>query len=77
MKRLESGALQGEAEFRQEIMVLSRFRHRNVLPFLGCSVDEGQRCIVYELMENGSLEQCLSERPASLPWYHRIIITVA
>lgn len=36
--------------------LLSRTQHSNIISLLGCSIDGDTRFIVYELMQNGSLE---------------------
>ena len=42
-----------------EVEVLSRVQHPNIVPLLGWS-EEGAACVVYALMEGGSLEERLA-----------------
>ncbi|XP_028804840.1 U-box domain-containing protein 35 isoform X2 [Neltuma alba] len=58
-------------QFQRELEILSRVRHPNLLLLLGACPDDG--CLVYEYMENGSLEDRLLKKngTAPLPWYER------
>ncbi|PWZ12995.1 U-box domain-containing protein 35, partial [Zea mays] len=60
--------------FEKELEILGKTRHRHLLLLLGACLDRA--CLVYEYMENGSLEdrlQCKGDT-APLPWYHRFRI---
>lgn len=41
---------------QNEVDLLSKVQHPNIISLLGCSNDGDMKFIVYELMENGSLE---------------------
>lgn len=41
---------------QNEVELLHKIQHPNIISFLGCSIDGDSRFIVYELMPNGSLE---------------------
>ncbi|XP_034710223.1 U-box domain-containing protein 35-like isoform X3 [Vitis riparia] len=58
-------------EFQQELDVLSKIRHPHLLLLLGACSDHG--CLVYEYMENGSLEERLLQKynTAPIPWFER------
>lgn len=43
-------------ELQNEVELLHKIQHPNIISFLGCSIDGDARFIVYELMHNGSLE---------------------
>ncbi|XP_062200268.1 U-box domain-containing protein 52-like isoform X2 [Phragmites australis] len=60
--------------FKQELEILGKIRHRHLLLLLGACLDRA--CLVYEYMENGSLEDRLQCKggTAPLPWYHRLRI---
>lgn len=52
-------------------------RHPNLLCFLGCSkAGAPKRCLVYELMDNGSLEDRLARKgdTPGIPWETRVHI---
>ncbi|GJN19400.1 hypothetical protein PR202_gb06677 [Eleusine coracana subsp. coracana] len=56
-----------EREFDSEVQILGDIRHANIVSLLCCvSSDEGDRLLVYEYMENGSLDRWLHRRDAGL-----------
>ncbi|KAL8167555.1 hypothetical protein V2J09_009054 [Rumex salicifolius] len=61
-------------QFQQELEILSSIRHPHILLLLGACPEQG--CLVYEYMENGSLEDMLSckNRPSPMRWYERFRI---
>ncbi|KAI3907394.1 hypothetical protein MKW92_009712 [Papaver armeniacum] len=61
-------------EFLMEVEILSQLRHPNLVLLLGACPDIG--CLVYEYMENGSLDECLfcEEGTPPLPWFIRFRI---
>ncbi|KAG7589908.1 Protein kinase domain [Arabidopsis suecica] len=74
IKILKSGITEGLKQFRQEIEVLSSMRHPNMVILLGACPEYG--CLVYEYMENGTLEDrlfCRNNTPP-LSWRARFRI---
>ncbi|KAL1193500.1 U-box domain-containing protein 35 [Cardamine amara subsp. amara] len=74
IKILKSGVTQGLKQFQQEIEVLSSMRHPNMVILLGACPEYG--CLVYEYMENGTLEDrlfCKNNTPP-LSWRARFRI---
>ncbi|RID67798.1 hypothetical protein BRARA_C00004 [Brassica rapa] len=71
IKRADEGSLQGEKEFLNEIELLSRLHHRNLVSLIGYCDEEGEQMLVYEFMPNGTLRDWLSE--ANPPVFHRDI----
>lgn len=74
IKVLRSDIAEGQAQFHQEVDVLSRMRHPNMVILLGTCPERG--CLIYEYMENGSLENLLSCKDGTppLPWRDRFRI---
>ncbi|KAH7574402.1 hypothetical protein JRO89_XS03G0292100 [Xanthoceras sorbifolium] len=74
IKVLRPDAAQGKKQFLQEVEVLSCIRHPNMVLLLGACPEYG--CLVYEYMENGSLEDRLFRRGNSPPisWRKRFQI---
>ncbi|XP_044976227.1 U-box domain-containing protein 35-like [Hordeum vulgare subsp. vulgare] len=75
IKVLRPDAQQGRKQFQQEVEVLSCIRHPNMVLLLGACPEYG--CLVYEYMENGSLEDRLFRRGGTptLPWSQRFRIS--
>ncbi|XP_027939981.1 probable receptor-like protein kinase At1g80640 isoform X2 [Vigna unguiculata] len=67
-----------EQEFENEVELLSKIQHPNVISLLGCSSNEDTRIIVYELMHNGSLETQLHgpSHGSALTWHLRMKIAL-
>ncbi|KAG4073921.1 hypothetical protein HA402_014126 [Bradysia odoriphaga] len=60
-----------------ELRHLNSCRHDNILPLYGVSINGTEPCLVYQLMQGGSLEQRLFTRSADVPpltWQQRINI---
>ncbi|CAL9231640.1 unnamed protein product [Arabidopsis halleri] len=74
IKVLRPDAAQGKKQFQQEVEVLSSIRHPHMVLLLGACPEYG--CLVYEFMENGSLEDRLFRRGNSPPlsWRKRFEI---
>ena len=49
----------GDREFIAEIEMLSRLHHRNLVKLVGICIEGQTRCLVYELIRNGSVESHL------------------
>nr|XP_043608316.1 receptor-like protein kinase ANXUR1 [Erigeron canadensis] len=72
IKRLDRRFGQGDPEFWKELMMLSRYTHKNLIALLGFCDEDGEKIIVYEYASNGSLDRHLSS--SSLTWTQRIKI---
>lgn len=59
VKVLKRDDQQGGREFLAEIEMLSRLHHRNLVKLIGLCAEEHLRCLVYELIPNGSVESHL------------------
>ncbi|KAL5475203.1 hypothetical protein EMCRGX_G027275 [Ephydatia muelleri] len=65
------------SSFIQEVKVLSKYHHRNILSLVAYSADGPRPCLVYEYMKNGSLADCLlGKKNIPLPWSVRVNIAV-
>lgn len=62
MKVLKRDDKQGSREFLAEVEMLSRLHHRNLVKLIGICAEDHCRCLVYELVPNGSVESHLHGR---------------
>eukprot|EP01018_Ginkgo_biloba_P003147 Gb_00571 [translate_table: standard] len=59
IKRLYMGSRQGDTEFLNEINLISRVKHTNLVKLLGCCIENSERLLVYEYLHNRSLDKIL------------------
>jgi len=72
VKMVSHGSRQGVREFVAEVVSIGRLRHRNLVQLLGYCRREGELLLVYDYMENGSLDRYLHDQHApTLSWHER------
>ncbi|KAI3777895.1 hypothetical protein L1987_47698 [Smallanthus sonchifolius] len=78
VKMLKRDDRQGSREFLAEIEMLSRLHHRNLVKLFGICTEDHFRCLVYELVPNGSVESHLhgADKIAPLNWCARMKIAL-
>lgn len=82
VKRMESGVVaeKGLHEFKSEIAVLTKVRHRHLVGLLGYCLDGNERLLVYEHMPQGTLSRHLfnwkEEGLEPLEWTRRLTIAL-
>lgn len=62
----------GDREFIAEIEMLSRLHHRNLVKLIGICIEQHTRCLVYELISNGSVESHLHGIPFNFIFFNFI-----
>ncbi|KAI3526540.1 hypothetical protein L1887_05797 [Cichorium endivia] len=69
----------GDREFIAEVEMLSRLHHRNLVKLIGICIEGRTRCLVYELVPNGSVESHLhgvDKQKGPLDWDARLKIAL-
>ncbi|XP_073303387.1 probable LRR receptor-like serine/threonine-protein kinase At1g56140 [Primulina huaijiensis] len=59
VKQLSVTSHQGKSQFVAEIATISAVQHRNLVKLYGCCIEGNKRLLVYEYLENKSLDQLL------------------
>ncbi|XP_057528279.1 receptor-like serine/threonine-protein kinase At4g25390 [Amaranthus tricolor] len=83
VKLLDCGSLQGEREFQNELLIANKLvnsDNNKIVKLLGFASDPKRRrmCLVYELMRNGNLQDCLLHRKCDelMIWSKRFSIAI-
>lgn len=79
IKVLSARSKQGHREFVSELTTVSSISHDNLVKLCGSCIDGYHKILVYDYMENGSLDQTLlggEENRAKFSWQRRVLISL-
>ncbi|KAM5555919.1 cysteine-rich receptor-like protein kinase 15 [Rosa sericea] len=80
VKRLSRDSSQGDIEFKNEVELVAKLQHRNLVRLLGFCLERSERILIYEFVPNASLDHFIFDpiKREQLDWdiRYKIIIGI-